>query len=916
MASERLELTAMPLEGLRLIEASAGTGKTFSLAGLYLRLLIEKGVGVHEILVMTFTRAATQELRERIRARLVEAARLAAEPSRWEGTLSPEQALAVDLLRRSGEPLKRLAERLRDAASRMDEATISTIHGFAQQAAAENAFDGGMPFDRGDQVQDSTLMQEVATDYWRSRVIGRPQAEANALLQLWASPQALYQSLAPAQAKPHAQILRPDPAHLQHLIQRARKLWTEQAERLQELLEQAEERGDLKANSALKGAIDVHGDVASLLGILADGLQGTADGQVALPGWVVDLGTDEGVYKHLKKKAALKDLRPQDLALSQVLAELQPLARAAAIEAALADVRGRMLNRKRSRRQFSFADMIEGLHEAITAPEQGEALADALQRAWPWALVDEFQDTDPLQYAILRRIYAEGGRRGHGGLLMIGDPKQAIYGFRGGDVFAYLRAAADADGRYHLGTNFRSTPGLIRAVEAVFGASEDPFLIEGIELQSIEAGRNPGDRVLVLGEERRRGPASSACGNSGEGVVPGGGGEGAGANAAGQPVPPMTIWRLGDDADPLLNKGEAGERLQAATVAQVQRLLAEGVIREGGDNGSLQARAVAPEDVAVLVNTNHQAAAMQQALSRSGVPAVCLHQASVYSTAEAEEVLLLLEAVAAPTDEGRVRAALTTAAEGYRLADLIALSQDEGARQAAMARYQAAQERWRYAGVLAMLQGFLQEGAERLLALEDGERRLTNHLQLAELLQEAETEAFGLEGVIRYLRDAVRDPGGGSDAGESEQLRLESDEALVRVTTVHKVKGLEYPIVLVPYAPFLGTMGQPQEPPYLFHHPEDGGACFDFGTDEDNAAFAVREHKAEGLRLLYVALTRAEQACYLSWGPAMGAMDSALAWLLHGEDGSSPEAWWGGKYKGSWLGPAVVGQRLAELADA
>ncbi|MBK5935423.1 exodeoxyribonuclease V subunit beta [Halorhodospira halophila] len=889
MAGERLDLTAMPLEGLRLIEASAGTGKTFSLAGLYLRLLIERGAAVHEILVMTFTRAATQELRERIRARLVEAARLAAEPERWPGCSNSEQKLAVTLLRRRGEaePLGRIAERLRDAASRMDEATITTIHGFAQQAAAENAFDGGMPFDRGEQVEDDTLLLEAATDYWRSRVVGRPQAAANAFLQLWPGPSALHEDLRETQAKPHARIIRPAPDELGRLVQRARELWAEESGTLLELLQRAQAEDAIKANGSLEGALRAHGDTESLLGILEDGLEGTVDGHVALPGWVADVGTEAGAEGQLKKKALKSGLRPHELELVQVLAELQPLARAAAIEGARAEVGERMSARKRARRQFSFADMIEGLQEAITAPEQGEALAQALHRSWPWALVDEFQDTDPLQYEILRRIYAEGGRRGQGGLLMIGDPKQAIYGFRGGDVFAYLRAAADADGCYHLSTNFRSTPGLVQVVETLFRRREQPFLIPGIELQHVAAGRPSGDRRLLWD-----------------------GGPG------GTEAPALTIWRIGEDADPLLTKGEAEQQLEEAAVAQVQHLLGAGVMRELGEDGTEHDRSVAPQDVAVLVNTNQQAAAMQQALSRSGVPAVCLHQASVYATAEAEEVLALLEAVAVPTDEARVRAALATTIEGYRLGDLVALSEDEGGRQAVMDRYQEAQERWRNAGVLALLHGFLQRGAPRVLGLEDGERRLTNYLQLAELLQEAETEACGLEGVIRFLRDAIRDPGARSDAGESDQLRLETDEALVRVTTVHKVKGLEYPVVLVPYAPFLGTMGNPERPPYVFHDPDDGAACLDFGTDAANAAHAVREHKAEGLRLLYVALTRAEQACYLSWGPAVGALDGALAWLLHGEDGVDDEAWWGKKSKGSWLVPEVARQRLAELAAA
>ncbi|MBK1725487.1 UvrD-helicase domain-containing protein, partial [Halorhodospira neutriphila] len=884
--SEPFAIESMPLDGLRLIEASAGTGKTFSLAGLYLRLLVERRLAVHQILVMTFTRAATQELRERIRTRLVEAARLAAEPQAWPACQRPEERTAVALFEASPEGPAQLAERLRDAAARMDEATITTIHGFAQQAAAENAFDGGLPFDRGEQADDEPLFREAAADYWRSQVIGQPAAQAEAFRQLWDSPGALHETLRPVLAKPHAGLAGPPAGDIAERAERARALWREEGAELERLLLAAEAEGALLKGEGLDQDRRRHGGMAGLLGALADGLAGTAAGHAALPGWIADLASDAGARRHLKKAPAQQWCRPQELALVQALAELQPLGRLAAIREALARVRAEALARKRERRQFSFADLIEGLHAAITAEPDGEHLAASLHETWPWALVDEFQDTDPLQYEILRRIYA--GREG-GGLLMIGDPKQAIYGFRGGDVFAYLKAAAAAHGRYHLGTNFRATPELLRAVEAVFAAGgREAFLIPGIELHPVRAGRPAGDAALL------RRPADGG---------------------AAQPWPALTLWPLEGEDGAALGKGEAEERLLEAAVAQIQHLLdGSAVLRRQRGEGEAAERPVAPADIAVLVNTNSQASRVQAALSRRGVPAVCLHQDSVYASAEAQDVLRLLQAAAAPADEPAVRAALATALEGYRLGDLIALGEDEAAWQAVLERYQRAHERWRAAGVLALLEGAVQAAAPRLLGLEDGERRLTNYLQLAELLQEAEAETFGLDGLIRHLQGAI-DEGGGAEAGEAEQLRLESDEALVRITTVHRVKGLQYPIVLVPFAPFLGTLGSPAQPPYVFHD-GDGDAWLDYGAAADGPARAVREHKAEAVRLLYVALTRAEQACFASWGVATQAADSALAWLLHGRDGASAEAWLGHKRPPAWLEPATVRARLGEIAAA
>ncbi|MBA1149624.1 UvrD-helicase domain-containing protein, partial [Ectothiorhodospiraceae bacterium WFHF3C12] len=596
---------------------------------------------------------------------------------------------------------------------------------------------------------------------------------------------------------------------------------------------------------------------------------GTVAGHAGLPEWLHTLASDGAVRGVCKKGPAEDWFRPQDLDVVQALARLQPLGRLAALRDALATVQTAVLARKRERRQYSFTDMVTGLHEAIHDDHGGPALADALHTTWPWALVDEFQDTDPLQYAILRRIYAE---RGHGGLLMIGDPKQAIYGFRGGDVFAYLQAARDADARYHLDTNFRSTKPVLDAVEAVFRAGGDEaFVIDAIRFQRVKAGRRDGDRTL-----RREG----------------------------RDLPAMTLWRLDDE----LPKKDAEPRLIDATVHQIHALL-DGATEVATDDGD--SRALAPADIAVLVNTNAQAAEMQRALSRRGIAAVCLHQQSVFASEEAGHVLGLLQAAASPADEDLLRAALATPLLGYRLGDLIRLAGDEVEWRGVTARFQQLHERWRRAGVLAMLQPLLQAEAPRLLALEDGERRMTNYLQLAELLQQASGEQFGLGGLVDWLNRMIADPAA-DNTDDERQLRLESDDALVRIATVHKVKGLQYGVVFLPFAPVLGAGGSADKPPFLYHD-DDGQACLDFvAADDEAAARAIAEDRAEAVRLLYVALTRAEQACYLPWGPINTAQNGALAWLLHQADGVSAEERAG---KAPWMTGDSTGKRLAELAE-
>lgn len=855
MTREPFDLLTFPLDGLRLIEASAGTGKTFSLAGLYLRLLLEKQVAVRDILVMTFTKAATQELRERIRARITVAARIAADPDHAEAG-NAEHDIAVRLIAAAEqqESRARIAQRLRDAAARMDDATIATIHGFAQQAAQENAFESALPFDRGTQVDDPGLLLQAVTDYWRSQVLGHAPEPARAFTDLWPKPDALYEDLQPGLERPYLDIRHGSPGSLAALWERAGNLWEREHRALHELLCTAVDGNHLLKNKPLRQAIEASGGVDALMSRVAAGLAGSAAGHPALPAWIADLASDDGVARSVKK-ASLKKIRPQDLELVQALAALAPAGRIAALEHAFSTVRGSIERRKRDGRLFSFADMIEMLHSAVTHPDRGPELARALRRAWPYALVDEFQDTDPLQYEILRAIYRnpEAGET-PGSLIMIGDPKQAIFAFRGGDVFAYLQAARDADGRYDLAVNYRSSQGVLDGIDALFrgpAAATAPgeFLVPDIRFHPVQSGR-PADSPTLVRD--------------------------------GQRLTPVTVWQLPDDAN---KADDARTRLVDATVAGIHALLdPEQGARSRDQSG--HETPVRPNDIAVLVSRNRDAADVQRALARRGIGAVCLQPDSVFASSEATDLLYFLRAADSSARPEAVRAALTTPLFGLRMADLVTLSEDEVAWHRHAGVFQDAHEIWRTRGLLAMLEPAFQAAAPRVLGLEDGERRMTNYLQLAELLAQAETETFGFGGLIHWLAHQIAHPEPYAEV-DAQQLKLESDDELVRITTVHRAKGLEYSIVFAPFTPFLGA--RDQKPP-LIYHDDAGKAWLDFSVDGDGRPLANGESRAESLRLLYVALTRARQACYFAWGPVNGAQNSALGWLLHAGDGIEPGA--------------------------
>ena len=890
---EPFDPVTMPLDGIRLIEASAGTGKTFSLAGLYLRLIVEKQLDVREILVMTFTRAATQELRERLRARLAMAARVAAEAPRDDRADAAEY-FAERVIASADADRATVATRLRDAATRVDQATITTIHGFAQRAVGENAFESALPFDRGEQVEDAEVQREAAADYWRARVFGQPAQQAGAFVSLWPSPEALYADIRDVLGKPHAQLIRPDTAAVERDHQKALKDWPQQRAQFVELLDSAFEQDGLLKDSGLRKRLEAEG-AEGLAAAIDAGLAGTVDGLPALPPVMADLGDDDGVRTHAKKTAC-KWFRPQDLDAMPVLARLQVSGRLAAVTAAIDAIRELAAERKRERRLFSYDDMIRGLYQAVVDPDGGPALAAALRRTWPWALVDEFQDTDPLQYEILQRIYGSVSPESdtdalntRGGLILIGDPKQAIYGFRGGDVFAYLDAAKDAHGRYGMDTNFRSTDAVLKGVGAVFEAGgDDAFVLEGIEFRPVQAGRSAGDLRIERDDTE---------------------------------LPGATAWAVPEDAG--TNKGDLQHRIQGATVERVVALLDEGV--KVSDNGEREG--IQPGEIAVLVNSNREAATMQAAMSDAGVPAVCIHQDSVFTHEEAHDLLQLLRAAATPFDAARLRVALTTPLFGYRMGDLIALDQDERAWARETDRFQAAHVRWSQAGVQAMLEPLLQDAAAGVVGLSDGDRRITDYLHVADLLQRAAHEVFGMEGLVHWLENAIRRAEDG-EVGDTDRVRLADDAELVQVTTVHKAKGLQFPIVFVPYAPWLGTgAGKPTEPPLSFHN-EDNDAVIDLGSEhvDKNVGQAVRERRAEQVRSLYVALTRAEQACFFVHAAAKKTVDGPLAWLLHhahvarmepeAKSGLRADSWHGDGNPPEWFTVARAQEILDELATS
>ena len=897
-----LDVFACPLDGTQLIEASAGTGKTWAICGLYLRLLLERRLTVQQLLVVTFTKAATAELRARVRARLAETlAALRADPgSAGGGDPFVPQLLAA--LRARGLDDAELAGRLDEALSAFDEAAIFTIHGFCQRALADTPFTAGLPLQLELLTDDRALLAEAVHDFWRQRVsAGSDPALAAGLLTPADTPERWQRLLARQRARPLSRLRWPaaldsapgpaeDPAHLAAALQAAwagaRAAWAgDGAASARALLDAGggAGAGALNANTYKPDAVALAFDGwAALLARAAPPAT-----EAELPAKAELLGS--AVLAARTRKGQTTPTHPLFDALQALLDALAGhgralrLARLRLLRDLLDQGLARLRAAKRARRVVAFDDLLYQLHERLQAADGGDALARALRARFPAALIDEFQDTDPLQFAVFDRLYGRGRPGAEGAadgddeatappMFLVGDPKQAIYSFRHADLHTYLRARDQAAARHTLGANQRAVAGLIAALNRLFGHNPAAFVQPGLHYPPVACGAKPRPPFVDRSAPRAALQVWTLPADAGDG----------------QPLP-----------KPLARRAAA-----RACADEIARLLA--AARRG--EVLLDGRALRAGDIAVLVRSHAQGTVVRQALAARGVASVELSQASVFHSPDAEELERVLAAILEPARDGLQRAALATRALGWTADRLLALADDEAAQLAWVQRQAGYAALWRARGVGVMLRQWLhaEQVDRRLLAQPDGARRLTNLLHLAECLHAASAEHAAPEALLRWLQAARGDEAGGGDA-EAAQLRLESDQNLVQVVTIHKSKGLEYPLVFCPFV----WDGRPADDREGLDgvpgHDADGQPVLDFrkGLDEafDEAAAkaeARREAAAESQRLLYVALTRAVQRCYLVAGPyrqqvgahwsTSEAGRSGLNWLVLGA-GQDAEDW-------------------------
>lgn len=836
-----IDALTFPLSGTRLIEASAGTGKTYTIAALYVRLILGHGLQGAEllppdILVVTFTDAATKELRERIRARLTQAAAFFREKSADNDDFL--QRLRADY---TAEQWPACAYRLELAANWMDEAAVYTIHGWCNRMLQQHAFDSGSLFKQEVDTDDQELLNQVARDYWRRFFYPLSATACQAVYKLASSPEQLASALKPLLFETEALGLECPQTDIAHVFRdwenwalqrdvlenRARSLWSDNLQALLALLTQASESGVLNGNLYRKAGF------ADKLRQLA----AWAGGDALDPDSLAKFGQQKlqaGLTKAHQDKT--------HLFVQTAFAAIDRLAEHAASEIDIADLltrhaihwlRARYDAEKQRIARMTFDDMLNRLDLALRG-DNGERLAAAIVKQYPLALIDEFQDTDPVQYRIFARLYPAEAESGVG-CFMIGDPKQAIYSFRGGDIFTYLKAHRATLGKhYTLSTNFRSSTALVQAVNRVF-MHADSRRAEGAFCFK-QQDYNPLPFIPV-----------SAQGRQEVWVV------------ENQAAPALSFWHLADEH--AIGMPAYRRQMAAATAGEIVRLLHGGNAGQtgfktpGGDIRPLQ-----PADIAILVRSGNEARIMRQALAERQLRSVYLSEReSIYASPEAGDLLIWLQALAEPRNERKVRAAIGTATLGWTYQTLHRLTLDELAWEQHLERFIGYRERWLQDGILPTLRQLMSDYAlpARLQNLADGERRLTNLLHLAELLQQAGSRLEGEQALIRHLAETIA----ADQTGEESVIRLESDANLIKIVTIHKSKGLEYPLVFLPFICGFREVGG-RDRYYRFHDAEFN-LSIDLHKSDDGKASGDKERLQEDLRLLYVAITRARYACWL-----------------------------------------------------
>ena len=868
--AQLLDVVAMPLKGRHLIEASAGTGKTFNITRLYLRLLLEKKLTVKEILVMTFTKAATEEIKGRIAKTLREAFLIWQQAKENDNQIDSNCDPVYQHLFTRCNTDESMAL-LKAAQLELDEASVFTIHAFCQHVITQLAFNSGfaMSLNLGNDTSD--LYLQAAEDYIRK--VSKNEDDFRLLAESgWHTPERLLLEFnASIKSTLTPLMLSEQDIELAYQRQLDESPHTSVAY-VKTLSQSVEDNEGLLVEQLIKTPAHKK-ERPQELAALKSWLRSCADsGQYYLPPPEAEAFVKGTRYARNSSgvKEILTPIKEFATALKKVFGEKdKALAKVPVFKLvieAIAFIKGRVDKQKKQLGVIDFDDLIRMLADEVVKPNN--TLVPELRKKFPVALIDEFQDTDAKQYAILDAVYPnassnsasqtetdlsndneESASARVSALLMIGDPKQAIYRFRGGDIFTYLKAGRQADYRWVMNTNWRSVEGMVKAYNRLFYGAP-------------VASNTPTD---VFGFDIKYNPVE---------FTPK-------AAAAKTPLRDPAAQRSAMNYVSLCLEEKENTNIMRRKMAQwiaqeIYRLLNEAQFQL--DNG--ETKPVKPQDIAILVKDRTEAGAIKNVLQQKGLACVYLSDRSnLFASAEAKDVLRLLNGIWHANDTSNVSSSLASPLWGYSPQTLIELlyHEDDAMWDKAMDKVLSLRDMWLQKGCMSVLLHLMQDSY--VPHADNVERALTNYQHLAEVLEKASTTHQRPEQLLDWLNKQIHKP----ESDEELTLRLESDSQLIRLITQHGSKGLEYPIVFVPYATGYkdaSKNGKSTSQIFTFYDEDKQDLQMQLGQTAQAIARVQRESEAEDMRLAYVAVTRAAHRCYMGVIPLANNEKSALARAL------------------------------------
>ena len=784
-----LSIDNISLKGRHIIEASAGTGKTYSIVGIYIRLLLEKKLLPNQILVMTFTKDATQEIISRV-----------------------EKGLREKIKDKS---LKNEAKKhLKTALLHIDEASIFTIHSFCKKILSEQAFASRMEMDIVMEADTSDLLIKSINQYFRENINkNKPIYELlkNANLH---TPNKFIENKNIEDFLNSTYDIYCSNDNLNKLINDIKQLKKEKLENFLNL------EKDISDFLNKKGKNEQPNQRENEYKIILDWLNQHNNFNFPETIKIFTNGT-----KLKAKQFKNFNIKP----LKELCNNLNLLKQQKQIQKICIDIRLKYRYLKEQRKILNFEDLIIQLHNAV---KNSSDLVKILQEQYPVALIDEFQDTDLLQYEILNAIYPK--EKQNLLLLMIGDPKQAIYGFRGGDIFTYLKAknSCNYENIWGMETNWRSTKEMIKAYNRLFYTEDfnnnsenikKDIFSEGINYNLVNFPKESNDKQLIINDNLKA----------------------------------INYFYSDEDID----KFKGDKKLSEWVANEIVRLL--------------NLEKVKQSDIAILVSNKNQADIIKKKLSDKNLNSVYLSERqNVYDSLEAKEILAVMEAVNNPSNQTLIKKALSTSLFGSTATDFIKyLDGNNNDYNKKISRIKNLQERWVKSGFMNMIINIIHQDYQQ--RTNSKERNITNILHLAELIKIAENKYKNPKQLIKWYREQINN----KNSTEAE-LRLESDDNLIKIITIHGSKGLEYPIVFIPFASYVNTKNLNEKFINKYHDKQKVKTIYSIGKDKQIKEIVNRETIEELKRLFYVAVTRAEQRCYIGAVKYSKCEESPLAQFL------------------------------------